>query len=271
MGNRLGIAVLGCGYWGVNYVRIFTELPESRVVVACNPRQDRLQEVWRGFPGVQLTTEVEEALQHPQVDAVVVCSQATTHYELCRLSLLAGKHVLVEKPITTNSAYADALTALAESLGLTLMVAHTFRYNPGVRKVKNYLQRGQAGRIYYLYARRTNLGPICRDVNALWDLAPHDVAIFNHLLESAPQWVSAVGAKGLRNSHEDVGFICLGYLDGIIAHIHVSWADPNKSCELTIVGSERRIVFNDSNGLEQVRVFETGVVPVGSERPSYGE
>jgi predicted dehydrogenase len=165
------------------------------------------------------------------------------------------------------------LINLAQSRGLILMVGHTFLYNPGVTKVKEYIGRGDLGRVYYLYARRTNLGPIRRDVNALWDLAPHDISIFNYLLDSVPEWASAVGAKVLRNCREDVGFISLGYPNDITAHIHVSWADPNKVREVVVVGSNKRIVFSDINTLEQVRVFEKGIAPVAaeSEISSYGE
>jgi predicted dehydrogenase len=150
------------------------------------------------------------------------------------------------------------------------MVGHTFLFNAGVMKVKEYMQKGD-GRVYYLYARRTNLGPIRRDVNALWDLAPHDIAIFNYLLDSTPQWVSAVGGKVLRNCRDDVGFISLGYPDNILAHVHVSWADPDKAREVVVVKSDKRIVFNDLNGVEQVRVFEKGVSTVEQEPLNYGE
>lgn len=268
--NQLGIAILGCGYWGINYVRVLNELPQSRVTVICDSRADRLQEVGRRFPGAKLTTEIDEALQMEGVDAVLVCTPATTHYSVTRRCLAAGKHVLVEKPLTTKVSEAEELIALADSKGLTLMVGHTFLYNQAVRKVKDYINQENLGRIYYLYASRTNLGPIRRDVNALWDLAPHDISIFNYLLDSTPTWVSAVGAKVLRNGHEDVGFVSLGYPNDIVAHIHVSWADPNKVREVVVVGSDRRIVFNDLNTLEPVRVFEKGVTPV-SEASNYGE
>jgi predicted dehydrogenase len=178
---------------------------------------------------------------------------------------------LVEKPITTQVAQAEELIALSESKAVTLMVGHTFLYNAGVRKVKSYIEEAKLGRIYYVYARRTNLGPIRKDVNALWDLASHDVSIFNYLLDGVPEWVSAVGIKALRNCREDVGFISLGYPDGIVGHIHVSWADPNKVREVVVVGSERRIVFNDLNTFEKVRVFEKGVSPTPAEASSYGE
>lgn len=268
--NPLRIAVVGCGYWGMNYVRIFNELLESRLVAVCDEREERLREVaWR-FPGVQLCTDVEDIASHPDIDAVIICTEATTHYDVTRQILAAGKHVLVEKPLTTTTADSQELITLAESKSVVLMVGHTFVFNAGIQKVKEYVQTG-AGRVYYLYARRTNLGPIRHDVNALWDLAPHDIAIFNYLLDSTPEWVSAVGGKVLRNCRHDVGFISLGYPGNIIAHIHVSWADPDKAREVVIVKSDRRIVFNDLNGLEQVRVFEKGVSTVEEEPLNYGE
>jgi predicted dehydrogenase len=263
--------VLGCGYWGTNYVRVFSELPESRVLALCDKRPDRLQEVGRRFPGVILTTDVEQVLQVRGIDAVVVCTEATTHHRIARRCLLAGIHVLIEKPITTSVADAEDLTALADSKGLVLMVGHTFLYNAGIRKVKEYIQCAEAGRIYYLYSSRTNLGPIRRDVNALWDLAPHDVAIFNYLLDSVPDWVSAVGARVLRNGREDVGFVSLGYPGDVVGHIHVSWADPNKVREVVVVGSDKRIAFDDLNPMEPVRIYERSVAPVAEVATSYGE
>jgi predicted dehydrogenase len=200
----------------------------------------------------------------------VVCTEATTHFNVTSRLLLAGKHILVEKPLTTIAADSQKLIDLAESNSAILMVGHTFLFNAGVRKVKEYVQQ-DGGRVYYLYARRTNLGPIRRDVNALWDLAPHDIAIFNYLLDSTPQWVSAVGGKVLRNSRDDVGFISLGYPDNVLAHVHVSWADPDKAREVVVVKSDKRIVFNDLNGNEQVRVFEKGVSPIEQEPLNYGE
>ena len=266
-----GIAVIGCGYWGMNYVRIFNELVDAQVVAVCDKSADRLKEVSRRFPGVYLTTEVDDAASQPGVDAVVVCTEATTHFNVTRRLLLAGKHVLVEKPLTTIAADAEKLIDIAESNSAILMVGHTFLFNAGVRKVKEYMRR-DSGRVYYLYARRTNLGPIRRDVNALWDLAPHDIAIFNYLLDSVPLWVSAVGGKVLRNCRDDVGFISLGYPENILAHVHVSWADPDKAREVVVVKSDKRILFNDLNGTEQVRVFEKGVSPVVEQEPlNYGE
>lgn len=270
--NPTGVAILGCGYWGMNYVRVFMELPDASVVVVCDQRTARLDDVSRRFPGIAVTTDIAEALSLPGVDAAVVATQAQTHREIAAQALLARKHVLIEKPITTKVEDADALIALAETTGSILLVGHTFLYNAGVRKVKEYLDESAAGDLYYLYARRTSLGPIRHDVNALWDLAPHDIAIFNYLLGRTPLWVSAVGAKVLRNSREDVGFVSLGYEGGIIGHIHVSWADPNKVREVVVVGSDKRVVFNDLDPLERVRVFDKGVKPLAEQEPtSYGE
>jgi predicted dehydrogenase len=268
--DTLGVAVVGCGYWGMNYVRIFNELPDSRVVAVCDQLPDRLQEVARRFPGVYLTTQINDAVSQPGVDAVIVCTEATTHYSITRRLLTAGKHVLVEKPLTTSVAEAEDLIETAESKSAILMVGHTFVFNSGIRKVKEIIQQGE-GPVYYLYARRTNLGPIRRDVNALWDLAPHDIAIFNYLLDSTPEWVSAVGGKVLRNCREDVGFISLGYPGNLLGHIHVSWADPDKAREVVVVKADSRIVFNDLNGVEQVRVFEKGISTLEPEPLNYGE
>jgi predicted dehydrogenase len=256
----------------MNYVRVLMELPDAWVAVVCDQSPHRLDEVCRRFPGVAATTDVAEALEVTGVEAVVVSAQAETHRELAGRALEAGKHVLVEKPLTTNAREGLELVELAEARSRVLLVGHTFLYNAGVRKVRELIDCGELGDVYYAYARRTNLGPIRHDVNALWDLAPHDVAILNYLLGGLPTWVSAVGAKVLRNSREDVGFVSLGYEDGIVAHIHVSWADANKVREVAVVGSDKRVVFNDLDPLERVRVFDKGVKPLPADEPTtFGE
>lgn len=269
--DKIGVAVVGCGYWGINYLRVFNELANSEVVAICDQRKERLQEIGSRYPGAVLATDLDEALQIPGVDAVIVCTGATTHFDVTKAALVAGKHVLVEKPMATTVEDCQDLIALSEMYNRTLMVGHTFIYNSGIRKVKEHLQRADMGEIYYLYSCRTNLGPIRYDVNALWDLAPHDVSIFNYLLERSPQWVSAVGAKVLRSDNQDVGFVSLGYGDNVIGNIHVSWADPNKVRQLVVVGSNRRIVFDDLNALERVKIFEKGVVRRPPEASTFGE
>jgi predicted dehydrogenase len=269
--NDLGVLVIGCGYWGSNYVRIFHELRGTRVVAVCDPSLERLEAIANEFPEVKLVQELDVALSLPDVDCAVIATPATSHFDVTQRTLEAGLAVLVEKPLTTDSADAQKLTELAERKDLTLMVGHTFVYNAAVRKVREYLDAGTLGDVYYMYARRTSLGPIRTDVNALWDLASHDVSIFNYLLGVEPEWVSAIGARVLGQAREDVGFVSVGYPAGVVAHIHVSWADPNKTRELVVVGSEKQVVFNDLNALERVRVFSRGVTMVAPQNPSYGE
>lgn len=256
MAEKLGIAVLGCGYWGINYVRVFGELPQARLRVVCDQRPERLREVGQRFPAVVLAAEIDEALHTEGVDAAVICTPATAHYDLICRCLEAGKHILVEKPMTTRRDHAEEVIDLAASRGLLLMVGHTFLYNAGVRALKACIDAERVGQVYYLCSRRTNHGPIRQDVNALWDLAPHDLSIFNYLLDDTPAWVSAVGSRVLGNCREDLGFISLGYPDGAVGHIHVSWADPDKTRELVVVGSGGRLVFDDLNAAEPVRLFK---------------
>lgn len=271
MGEQVGIAVLGCGYWGINYVRVFGELPRAQVLTVCDQRPERLREIQERFPNVHCTTSVDEALNMPGVKAAVICTPATSHYEVALRCLAANKHTLIEKPITTEVADAEDLIIRARDKSLLLMVGHIFLYNPAIEKIKDYITNGETGKVYYLYARRTNMGPIRGDVNALWDLAPHDISIFNYLLDQTPRWVSAVGARVLSNRREDVGFISLGYASDIVCHIHVSWADAYKVREVVVVGSEKRIVFNDFNPLERIRVFDKGVSLIEPEASNFGE
>jgi predicted dehydrogenase len=269
--DPVGVVLIGCGYWGRNYVRIFGELSDANVLAVCDGSVERLQGIGSDYPDAFLTSSLDEALAVPGVEAAVVCTPAATHHDIAERCLRAGVHVLLEKPMTTTTEDADSLLELSAATGLTLMVGHTFLFNAGIRKVKEYVDRGDAGRLYYLYAQRTSLGPIRSDVNALWDLAPHDISIFSYLLGAEPEWASAVGSCVLGCDNADVGFITLGYPGGIVGHIHVSWADPNKVREVVLVGSDTRIVFSDTNPLERVRVFHKGIAREPSENKTYGE
>ena len=269
--EAVGVVVVGCGYWGRNYVRVLNELPEASVVAICDASQERLETIGRAFPSVRLETSLEDALARPDVHAAVVCTPASTHHAVARACLAQGVHVLVEKPMTTRTADADELIGIADRGGHVLMVGHTFVFNAGIRKMKEYVDRADFGSVYYLYARRTGLGPIRSDVDAIWDLAPHDLSIFQALLGTSPLRVSAVGACLLSDAREDVGFVTLTYPGGIVALVHVSWADPNKTREVVVVGSQKRIVFNDLDPLERVRVFDKGVSRVPQEAETFGE
>lgn len=271
MSDKIGIAIIGCGNWGVNYVRVFTELPQATVIAAVDVREERRQAVERRFPTVSTCQEYEEVLDNPLVVGVVVSTPASTHYSLVRDSLSSGKHVLVEKPMTTDVWQAEELARLANESEALLMVGHTFLYNPGIKRMKACMDEDDFGKVYYVHGLRTNLGPIREDVNAIWDLASHDVSIFNYLLDSTPTWASAVGATVLGNGGEDVGFVTLCYPDGVLGHIHVSWADPHKVRQVTVVGSNKRICFDDLNSVERVRIFEKGVAAEPVEANSFGE
>jgi predicted dehydrogenase len=265
------IALLGFGYWGPNYARALSELPGVQVVVICDGNADRLAQARQRYPAIATCADAGEMLKRADVDAVVVATPASTHRPLVEQALRAGRHVLVEKPMALDVAGCDALCALARSAGKVLMVGYTFLYNAGVRKMKECMTGDEFGQTYYLHATRTNLGPIRQDVNAVWDLAPHDVAIFNYLLDEQPEWASAVGTRVLRSSREDIGFATLGYANGVLGNIHVSWADPNKVREIVAVGSRRRVVFNDLNDTERVRFFERGVSVGDAVAESFGE
>jgi predicted dehydrogenase len=273
MRERIGIAVIGAGRWGGNYLRVLSALPDARPAVVCDRDPERLGVVSRQFPGVPVTTDLSEAQAREDVDAVIVATPATTHAEVAGACLAAGKHVLIEKPLTTVASKADELIRDAAERGLVLMVGHTFLFNPAVLKLRELIMRPALGKIHYVYARRTNLGPIRDDVNALWDLASHDISIFGFMLDAFPEWVSAVGARVLGRPREDVGFIALGYPNGVMGHIHVSWADPNKVRELVVVAANQRIVLNDMDPQESVRIYERGVslAPTAPLGASFGQ
>lgn len=254
----INIGVVGCGHWGPNYVRVFDELPDSKVIQVCDQDSKRLDYIKQRFPLVHVSTSLDEILKNTQLDAVVIATPTASHYELARKCLLNSKHVLVEKPLALIVKEGEELVALAKEKARVLMVGHTFLYNLAIRKMKEYIERQDFGQVYYLHAIRTHLGLIRSDVNAIWDLAPHDVSIFSYLLKSQPVKVSAVGGKFLQNNKEDVGFITLTYPSGCIGNIHVSWIDSNKMREIVVVGSRKRIVFDDLNNLEKIRVYEKG-------------
>jgi len=263
------VGVVGCGYWGVNYVRVFNELPNSTVTRVCDQRLERLDFIKQRYPFVSTHTTLSDLLRDAHMSAVVVSTPSSNHYEVAKACFQAGKHVLIEKPLTTTVKHCEELIQLAADMERVLMVGHTFLYNAGIRKLKELVSKEEFGRMYYLHATRTNLGPIRQDVNAVWDLAPHDISIFNYILGTLPIHVSAVGSKQL-GEREDVAFITLTYPNNVIGNIHVSWADPNKVREIVAVGSSQRIVFDDLNNLEHIRVFEKGVTHQ-QEADSYGE
>jgi predicted dehydrogenase len=257
--NVYGISVIGLGHWGPHYVRIFSQLPDSRVIKCCDTDRDRLRETADLFPTADVTDDAAEVYASDDTSAVVVATPASTHFDIAMKCIEAGKDLLVEKPLALTSAECETLVAAADEAGVVLMVGHTFIYNTGVRKMKSMVDEGDLGRIYYMLFTRTHLGLIRQDVSAIWDLAPHDISIASYVLGEKPEGVSAVGRAFLKDDRQDVAFITLFYPDDVVANIHVSWIDSNKERRVTVVGSDRRVVFDDLNNLETIKIFEKGV------------
>ncbi|MBI2922147.1 MAG: Gfo/Idh/MocA family oxidoreductase [Planctomycetes bacterium] len=263
--------VIGCGHWGRNYLRVLSELGDAcRVVEMCDASRSSVEVMRRKFPLVNATLSAADLLTHPGIDAVVIATPAGTHAELAVKALKAGKHVLVEKPLATRLEDAVRVSGEARDSGRVLLVGHTFRYNDAVRKLKEIVTDRSFGRPYYLAARRNHLGLIRPDVSAVWDLAPHDIEIFSWIVGSQPDSVSAVGASFLKEGRPDVAFATLHYSGGVVGNIQVSWIDSNKVREVVVIGDRKRVVFDDLNALEPVRVFDKGA-EVSGDVNSFGE
>jgi len=264
------IGVIGCGHWGKNYVRVFNEIDGSVVLGAFDSDAEKVAALGKKYPAMKTYASARDLFADGDIDAVVISTPATTHHQLVKQALAAGKPVLVEKPMTVDLEESEELQRSAAAAGSVLMVGHTFIYNNVIRRMKELMREPGFGKVYCLYADRTHLGLIRDDVNAVWDLAAHDVSIFMYLLDQSPRWVSAVGSSFLKAGREDLGFITLMFSNGVAANIRVSWLDANKVRQLVVVGSGARLVFDDLNNLEKLRIFEKGI---SVERPvdSFGE
>lgn len=258
--RKLAIGIIGCGYWGPNFVRNFNSLKGSYVKYVSDLSTERLSHIKKLYPDVLTTHDYRRILKNRDIDAVVISTPAHRHHSIARDALLNNKHVLVEKPITTKVAEAKDLINLAKDKKLTLMVGHTFKFNPGVNKLKSLIESKKLGKIYYIYSHRTNLGPLRKDVNAMWDLAPHDISIISYLLNSQPLDVSAKGNKFLEHDLEDVVFMNFNYPHNIFVHVHVSWLDPRKVREIVVVGSKKMAIFDDLDSKHPVKVYDKTVV-----------
>ncbi len=264
------ISVIGCGHWGPNHIRNFNGFIESRVISAVDIDTKCLGRISKMFPNINLEKDYRRVLEDSEIDAVVVATPTITHYSIVRDALLAGKNVLCEKPLCKNSMEAQELVELAEERGLKLMVGHVFLFNSGIIKIKELLDAGELGTLNYLSAVRTNLGPVRTDVNAAFDLASHDISIFNWFLGGAPSLVSAVGASFLLNNIEDVVFISLKYPNNVFANIQASWLDPKKVRQISVVGSKKMITWNDLEPNLPVAIYDKGA-NAKQEYSNFGE
>ena len=264
------VALVGYGYWGPNLARNLHELPTCQLSVCCDLDERKLAQVRAYYPSVRTTQSLGDALDDAEIQAVVIATPARTHFALAGQALRAGKHVLVEKPIAMSSQETEALIALAGERQRVLMVGHTFEYNPAVLKIKALLDEKALGNLYYIYSTRVNLGRVQQDLNALWSIAPHDISIMNYLLDAMPLEVSARGAKYLSGNVEDVVFADMTYPGGVIAHVHASWLDPSKVRKMTLVGSDKMIVYDDIDPEGKVRLYDKGATRVNGSQV-YGE
>jgi len=253
------LALVGLGYWGPNLARNLAILDNAELVALCDANEERLRRIGRQYPSARLVPSFEDVLADDTIDAVVVATPVDTHFDLCRAALAAGKHVMVEKPLATSSAECETLIELAAAQGRTLMVGHVFVYNAAVNKVKEYIDAGEIGDVYYVYSQRLNLGQVRHDVNAMWNFAPHDLSIMCHWFGTEPTNLTARGHSYIQPGIEDVVFLNMEYPEGILASVHISWLDPLKVRRMTIVGSEKMVVYDDVSADAKVTVYDRGV------------
>ncbi len=250
--------VIGYGYWGPNIVRNLQGLSATQATMVCDKNPAALARLRKAYPNITTVTDPMELLRSPEVDAVAVITPVWTHYELAKLALQNGKHVFIEKPFTSNSAQAEKLIELAARKNLTIMVDHTFLFTGAVRKIRELTESGALGNLYYYDSLRVNLGLFQHDVSVLWDLAPHDLSIMDHIIKSKPDSIVATGEKHL-NGVEDVAYMTIYYPKNVIAHINVNWLSPVKIRTTLIGGQKKMVVWNDLVADEKVRVYDKGV------------
>jgi len=251
--------VVGCGYWGPNLVRNLRQAPDCQLKVLCDASESRLGHMRRLYPEVGATRRYEDLLEDPELDGVVIATPVRFHYEMAKAALSVGKHVFIEKPIARTGAEAQELVELAHAKGLVLMVGHTFLFSPAVRRMKEIIDAGDIGQVQYIAARRLNLGLFQKDINVAWDLAPHDISILLYLLDQSPVSVACQGSSHVSRGIEDVTMMSLNFSKNLSAFIHNSWLDPKKVRQMTVVGSKRMIVYDDTEPLEKLKIYDARV------------
>jgi len=266
--TEVRVAAVGCGYWGPNVIRNLADIQGFDLRWVCDADPGRLQPIATRYPGARATTRIDDILSDPLVDAVYLGTPVSTHYELASRVVAKGKHVLIEKPLATTVREAEALAAKAARQGVLMMVGHTFVFSPPVRKIKQLIDSGQLGPIYYVETTRVNLGLFQKDVSVLWDLGPHDVSILTYWLGEVPCQVSARGRSYLGETLEDVAFLTLEFPSGILAQLQISWLAPSKLRRTSIVGRQRMIVYDDLEPVEKVKIYDRGV---DHQPASFGE
>lgn len=267
--NPIRIGVIGYGYWGPNLVRSFAEIPGAEVIAVSDFKLDRLAKVRSRYPSVKLTTNSQDLFADPRIDAIAIATPVSTHYDLALAALQAGKHVLVEKPMTVSSPQAMRLIDEAQKRNLVLMVDHTFVYTGAVQKMQELVATKAIGDVYYYDSVRVNLGLFQHDVNVIWDLAVHDLSIMDYVLPSQPYAVSATGMNHLPSEPENIAYLTLFFEHNLIAHIHVNWLAPVKVRRTLLGGSQKMICYDDLEPSEKIRVYDKGITVNGSPENVY--
>lgn len=267
----INVGVIGCGQWGPNHIRIFSHFPNSRAVMCADLSAQRLKTIKENFPHIQITTDYKDILKSPDIHAVCIAAPTNTHFDFAKEALEYGKHVLCEKPLALKAEECAHLGQLAAQKQKILMVGHVFLFNAGIKQLKEYIRSGELGRVHYAHSTRTNLGPFRYDVSALWDLAPHDISIFNYLFDSSPVNVSARGQKFLGTERDDLAFGTLEYPGDTIAHVHVSWIDPKKVRQITIVGEKKMVTWDDLDDVGPIKLYDKHVEKSSAYYLTYGE
>jgi predicted dehydrogenase len=255
----LSIGVVGYGYWGPNVVRNFSSIPGATVSAVCDLEQNALYQVKKNYAGMNITSDYDEILKSRDIDAVAVVTPVSTHFDIARKALLNGKHVFIEKPFTASSAEAEELIEIADKRNLIIMVDHTFLFTGAVKKIKQFIDEGLLGELYYFDSIRINLGLFQKDVNVVWDLAPHDLSIMNYLVDRKPVAVAATGISHFDNDIENVAYITVYFTGNMIAHFNISWLSPVKIRTTLIGGDKKMVVWNDLVADEKLRVYDRGI------------
>ncbi len=253
------IGVIGCGYWGPNLIRNFSQISTCDLLIAADLAQERLNHMASLYPSLKVTTNYNDVINNPEIDAVAIATPVFTHRKLAIEAMKEGKHVFVEKPMASSVADALAMLELAEKQNLQLMVGHTFEYNPAVLKIKDLIASGDLGDIYYINSQRLNLGLFQKDINVVWDLAPHDISMILLFLDQEPKYISAIGAPHINPRIQDVATLSMVFNNNIVAYIQTSWLCPNKIRKVTIVGSKKMLVYDDIEPNNKIWIFDKGV------------
>jgi len=269
--EKVRVGVVGLGYWGPNLARNFDRLANAELAYCCDLDEANLVKARELFPNVLATDDLGRLLGDDALDAVVVATPVPAHYALGKRVLEAGKHAFIEKPIALKADEAEDLLVTAEAKGLKLMVGHLLEYHPAVAKMKELIDAGELGRVFYAYANRLNLGKVRKDENALWSLGPHDISVINYLTGEEPEEVSARGECYLQDDVEDVVFGYIRYRSGMVGHLHLSWLDPHKSRKITVVGEKKMVVFDDMEADRKVTVYDKGATTTRTKFETYGE